>query len=122
MIYLDNNATTKVSGEVITAMLPYFSENYGNPSSMYSFAIAPAKALSNARAQVAALLNASSEEIIFTSCGTESDNAAIFGALNANKNKNHIIISAIEHPAIFNMTDELKRRGYDITIILFFNI
>ena len=117
MIYLDNNATTKVSEEVVQAMLPYFSEYYGNPSSMYAFALPIASAIKKARQQVAQLLNANSSEIIFTSGGTESDNTAIFGTLAAFPHKKHIIVSAIEHPAVLNIAEELQRRNYEVTII-----
>jgi cysteine desulfurase len=92
-IYLDNNATTQVAPEVLAEMKPYFSEFYGNPSSMHSFGGQVAKKLAEARAKVAALIGADLDEIIFTSCGTESDNTAIHSALAVNPDKRHIITS-----------------------------
>ena len=89
LIYLDNNATTKVDERVLEAMLPYFKEEYANPSSMYDFAKKPAAAIREARGKIKDFLNAKDEkEIIFTSCGSESANTAIRGVLNYNKNKN----------------------------------
>jgi len=116
IIYADNNATTRVADEVVAAMLPFFTEAYSNPSSMYAFANCAKKPMEDARAQVAQLINAGQpDEIIFTSCGTESDNAAIFGVLDAQPSKNHVIMSAVEHPAIYNLTDALQRRGARVT-------
>lgn len=116
MVYADNNATTRVADEVVAAMLPFFTEAYANPSSMYAFANCAKKPMELARAQVARLINAAHpDEIIFTSCGTESDNAAIFGVLEAQPGKNHVIMSAVEHPAVYNLTETLQRRGVRVT-------
>ncbi len=114
-IYLDNNATTQVAPEVLEVMLPYFSTLYGNPSSMHSFGGQVAREIRKAREQVAALLGASPEEIVFTSCGTESDNAAIRAALLAQPDKRHIVTSRVEHPAVRALCAELRSRGYRVT-------
>lgn len=107
VIYMDNNATTKVAPEVLEVMLPYFSEFYGNPSSMHSFGGQVGKAVKKAREQVAALLNADPEEIIYTSCGTESDSTAILAALQAQPEKRHIVTTRVEHPAVKNLCEYL---------------
>jgi cysteine desulfurase len=114
-IYLDNNATTQVAEEVLEAMLPYFRELYGNPSSMHSFGGQVGQKIRTAREQVAALLGAMPEEIIFTSCGTESDNAAIRSALAIHPDKKHIVTSRVEHPAIHALCAQLATQGYRIT-------
>jgi len=114
-IYLDNNATTQVAEEVLEAMLPYFRELYGNPSSMHSFGGQVGREIRTAREQVAALLGALPEEIIFTSCGTESDNAAIRSVLATRPDKKHIITSRVEHPAIHALCAQLATQGYRIT-------
>ena len=114
-IYLDNNATTQVAEDVLEAMLPYFRELYGNPSSMHSFGGQVGQKIRTAREQVAALLGAMPEEIIFTSCGTESDNAAIRSALAIHPDKKHIVISRVEHPAIHALCAQLATQGYRIT-------
>jgi len=114
-IYLDNNATTQVAPEVLEIMLPYFHNLYGNPSSMHSFGGQVAKDIDIARQQVAALIGASSDEIIFTSCGTESDNSAIRSALDIYPDRRHIVISRVEHPAVKVLADNLRRRGYRVT-------
>jgi len=114
-IYLDNNATTQVSEEVLEVMLPYFRELYGNPSSMHSFGGQVGQKIRTAREQVAALLGAMPEEIIFTSCGTESDNAAIRSALAIHPDKKHIVTSRVEHPAIHALCAQLATQGYRIT-------
>ncbi|OPY87060.1 MAG: Cysteine desulfurase [Smithella sp. PtaU1.Bin162] len=114
-IYLDNNATTKVAPEVLEAMLPYFTELYGNPSSMHSFGGQVAQKIRIAREQAAALIGASPEEIIFTSCGTESDNAAIRSALATQPEKKHIITSRVEHPAVRILCAQLAAQGCRIT-------
>jgi cysteine desulfurase len=116
-IYLDNNATTKVDPEVVQAMLPYLTDYYGNPSSMHTFGGQVGKAVREAREQVASLLGAESSEIIFTSCGTEGDNAAIRAALMAQPNKRHIITTAVEHPAVLNMCKQLEKQGYTVTYL-----
>ena len=115
VIYLDNNATTKVAPEVLEAMLPYFSDLYGNPSSMHSFGGQVAHQIRVAREQVAALIGALPDEIIFTSCGTESDNAAIRSALMTRPDKKHIITSRVEHPAIRALCAHLATQGYRVT-------
>lgn len=114
-VYLDNNATTRVAPEVLETMLPYFSDLYGNPSSMHTFGGQVAGKIREAREQVAALIGASPDEIIFTSCGTESDNAALRSALAAHPEKRHIVTSRVEHPAIKALVAHLAERGYRIT-------
>jgi cysteine desulfurase len=114
-IYLDNNATTQLAPEVLEAMLPYFSDLYGNPSSMHSFGGQVAKEVREAREQAAALIGATPDEIIFTSCGTESDNAAIRAALAAHPDRRHIVTSRVEHPAIKSLCAHLSRQGYRVT-------
>jgi len=112
---MDNNATTQVAPEVMEKMTPYFHERYGNPSSMHSFGGHVMKDVRKAREQVAALLGASAEEIIFTSCGTESDNAAIHSALASYPDKKHIVTSRVEHPAIRALCAHLATQGYRVT-------
>lgn len=114
-IYLDNNATTKVADEVLEAMLPYFTQLYGNPSSMHTFGGQVGYKISDAREQIAALLGAVPDEIVFTSCGTESDNSAIRSALMTRPDKKHIVISRVEHPAIRALCSHLGTQGYKIT-------
>jgi len=114
-VYLDNNATTQVAEEVLEVMLPYFRDLYGNPSSMHTFGGQVGQKIRAAREQVAALIGASPEEIIFTSCGTESDNAAIHSALMIRPDKKHIIISRVEHPAIRALGAHLATQGYRVT-------
>ena len=116
-IYLDNNATTQVAPEVLEAMLPYLRDLYGNPSSMHSFGGQVGRSLRLAREQVAALLGARPEEIIFTSCGTESDNTAIRSALASNPGKRHIVTTRVEHPAIQALVAHLAQDGYRVTEI-----
>ena len=113
IVYTDNNATTKVADEAIEEMLPYFGQLYGNPSSMHTFGGQVGAKVKEARQKVADLINADPEEIIFTSCGTESDNAAINAAMNAFPEKKHIITSNVEHPAIRSLYQYLeKTKGY----------
>jgi cysteine desulfurase len=114
-VYLDNNATTQVAPEVLEAMLPYFHDLYGNPSSMHSFGGQVAKKLREAREQAAALIGASPDEIIFTSCGTESDNAAIRSALATYPERRHIVTSRVEHPASPVALREHGQPGIPIT-------
>ncbi|MDZ7640793.1 MAG: cysteine desulfurase NifS [Desulfurivibrio sp.] len=109
VVYMDNNATTRVAPEVLEEMLPYFSELYGNPSSMHNFGGQVGRKLSRARQQVAELIGALSEEVIFTSCGTESDSTAILAALQANPEKRHIVTSRVEHPAVKNLCEQLDK-------------
>ena len=115
IVYLDNNATTQVAPEVLEAMLPYFHDLYGNPSSMHSFGGQVAQKLREAREQVATLIGASPDEIIFTSCGTESDNAAIRSALATHPERRHIVTSRVEHPAIKSLCANLAGQGYRVT-------
>ncbi|KIX14562.1 cysteine desulfurase NifS [Dethiosulfatarculus sandiegensis] len=117
VIYLDNNATSKTAPEVVEAMLPYFGEFYGNASSMHSFGGMVAEVMKKARKQVADLIGAEPEEIIFTSCGTESDNTAINSALMSNPSKRHIVTTRVEHPAVLNYCQNLARQGYEVTFL-----
>jgi len=113
-IYFDNNATTKVAEEVVEEIRPLFCELYGNPSSMHTFGGQIGSRIRRAREQVAALLNCDPAEIIFTSCGTESDNAAIKGALAARPNKRKVIITRVEHPAVLTVCRDLENHGYAV--------
>ena len=115
--YFDNNATTKVAPEVLDAMLPFLTEEYGNPSSMYSFAGESQQAVQRAREQVADLLGASPDEIIFTSCGTESDSTAIYSALRSRPDKRHFITTRVEHPAVLAVANLVASQGYDVTYL-----
>lgn len=116
-VYLDNNATTRVAPEVVEAMLPYFSDLYGNPSSMHTFGGQVGTAVAKAREQMAALLGAQPEEILFTSCGTESDSTAILSALATQPDKKHIITTRVEHPAVLALCQYLERRGHEVTYL-----
>ena len=116
-IYVDNNATTRVADEVFAAMQPYFCEAYGNPSSMHSVGGQVAPKLKEARAQVAGLIGALPEEIVFTSCGTESDNTAVRAALAPDAGKRHLVTSRVEHPAIGSLFSSLAKQGYRISEI-----
>ena len=116
-IYVDNNATTKVDPQVVASMLPYFSEDYGNPSSMHYFGGKVARKIEEAREKVASLINASSEEIVFTSCGTESDSMAIHAALSSFPGKKHIVTSRVEHPAVKSLCERLVKKGYKVTFV-----
>lgn len=116
-IYLDNNATTKVDEAVFEEMRPYFCELYGNPSSMHFFGGQVQSKVTEARGRVAALLGASPDEIIFTACGTESDNAAIRSALEVFPERRHIITSRVEHPAVLTQCRNLTQKGYRVTEI-----
>ncbi|HEX6735056.1 MAG TPA: cysteine desulfurase NifS [Azonexus sp.] len=112
-IYLDNNATTRVDPAVVEAMLPFFTEHFGNASSIHAFGSEVGKALKKARTQVQALLGAEHDsEIIFTSCGTESDSTAILSALKAQPERNTVITTGVEHPAILTLCDWLEKEGY----------
>ena len=118
IVYLDNNATTKVDERVLEAMMPYFKEEYANPSSMYNFSKNSSHAIKEARAQIRDFVNAKDEkEIIFTSCGSESANTAIHGVLNYNKNKKHIITTKVEHPAVLNTYKTMEKQGYKVDYI-----
>lgn len=116
MIYLDNNATTQIAPEVFDRMKPFLTEFYANPSSAYSFGGESKKAVENSRENIADLLGAkNAEEIVFTSGGTESDNWAIFGTLEANRRKTHIITTKVEHEAVRKVCEKLERNGFEIT-------
>ncbi len=115
--YLDNNATTRVAPEVVEAMLPYLTEQWGNPSSAYSFGKQVGRALDAAREKVAALINADPREIIFTSCGTEGNNTAIHSALVTQPGKRHIVTTAVEHSANIKLCAQLEKRGYELTLL-----
>ena len=116
-IYLDNNATTPVAPEVLDEMLPYLKEYYGNPSSMHTFGGQLHRKVEEARARVAALIGAEPEEIIFTSCGTESDNTAIMSAVESYPQKRHIVTTRVEHPAVLNFCKHLARKGFRVTFL-----
>ena len=119
-VYLDNSATTKVDPRVTEAMLPYFSEKYGNPNSLHKFGREARAAIDNARAQVASLINAKPTDIIFTGAGSEADNLAIKGAAWALKEKgkgSHIITSTIGHHAILDTVRWLGKMGFEYTIL-----
>jgi cysteine desulfurase len=118
IIYADNNATTPIAPEVVEAIQPFLTEHFFNPSSMYSPARECAVAIDKARAEVANLLGVSApDQIIFTSCATESNNAALFGAVRAARNRKHIITTMVEHPAILEVCKELERDGAQITYL-----
>jgi cysteine desulfurase len=116
-IYMDNNATTQVAPEVIEEMLPYFGQYYGNPSSMHTFGGNVGMKIKEARLKLADLLGARPEEIVYTSCGTESDSTAIWAALRSNPDKRHIITSKVEHPAVKNLCEYLDQNGYRVTFV-----
>lgn len=116
MIYLDHNATTPVAPEVLEAMMPYLTSEWGNPSSAYKFGSKLKAAIETARAQVAELIGAQAREVIFTSCATESNNAAIHAALKAT-GKRHIVTSAVEHSSVLNYCMALEKEGYRVTYL-----
>lgn len=118
LIYLDNAATTKTAPEVVEAMLPYFTEHYGNPSSIYGFAAANKEVITGCREQIAGILGAKSEEIYFTAGGSESDNWALIATAEAYGSKGkHIITSKIEHHAILHTCEYLEKKGYEVTYL-----
>jgi len=117
VIYLDHNATTPIAPEVLAAMMPYLTEEWGNPSSTYKFGAKLKGAIEAARGQVAELIGAQASEIIFTSCATESNNAAIHAALKANPAKRHIITSAVEHSSVLNFCRTLEYGGFRVTYL-----
>lgn len=118
LVYLDNNATTKVAPEALEVMLPYLKDEYGNPSSIYDLAHNANEAIKNAREVMADFLGASDpKEIIFTSCGSESANMAIKGTLDVNRNKKHIITTKVEHPCVLNLYKDLEKKGYRVSWI-----
>lgn len=117
-IYMDNNATTPVKPEVLDAMLPYFREQFGNPSSVHWAGRMVTGAVETAREQVAAILNCSPAEIVFLSCGSEGDNFAIKGTAEALKEKgNHIITTSVEHPAVLETCEQLEKEGFNVTYL-----
>jgi len=116
-IYVDNNATTRVDPQVLDAMLPYFNDFYGNPSSMHSFGGEVAHKIDEARIKVASLINASPDEIVFTSCGTESNSTAIHATISSIPDKKHIITSRVEHPAVKNLCEYFSKKGYRVTFV-----
>lgn len=116
ILYFDNNATTSIAPEVLEAMMPFLTDFYGNPSSAYTFGSQVTKALSLAREQVATLLNCEPKEIIFTSCGSESNNATLESALRTT-HKKHIITTQVEHSAIKKQCETLESRGYAVTYL-----
>ncbi len=115
LIYFDNNATTMTAPEVAEAMQPFFSQRYGNPSSIYPFGGEVGAELRKAREKVAALLGCEPREILFTSCGTESDNTAIWSALRSQPERRHVVTSRVEHPAILSNVPLLRKLGYRVT-------
>lgn len=118
LIYLDNNATTKVDERVLEAMLPFLKENYSNPSSIYSFGGVAQKAVAQAREQIRDFLGAKSDkEIFFTASGSESANTAIRGVLEQDKTKKHIITTQVEHPCVLNVYKTLEKQGYKVDYI-----
>ena len=117
VIYADNNATTRVDPEVVEAMTPYFSDLYGNPSSIHHFGGQVARDIEKARESVAKLLSAQPDEIIFTSCGTEADNAALLSALENDGTRRRVVTTRVEHPAVLGMAKTLQRRGYHIEFV-----
>ncbi len=118
VIYLDNNATTRVDDKVLEVMLPYLKDEYANPSSMYEFSTKSSKAIDDARHSMKDFLGANNaKEIVFTSCGSESANTAIKGAVSYNKNKKHIITTKVEHPCVLNTYKMLEKQGYKVDYI-----
>ena len=117
VIYFDNNATTRIAPEVFEAMTPYLTEYYGNPSSIHHFGGQVMEKVDEAKASLAALLGADPANVIFTSCGTESDNAAIFSALLNCPKRKKIVVSTVEHPAVLSLAKELERRGNKVSRI-----
>ncbi len=117
-VYLDYSATTPVKEDVVKEMIPYYTEVYGNPSSLYSVGLEAKEGLNTARSRVAALINAEPKEIFFTSCGTEADNWVLEGVADALKNKgNHIITSKIEHHAVLHTCEYLEKHGFEVTYL-----
>jgi len=115
IVYVDNNATTRVDDEVLDEMMPYFKEYYGNPSSIHTFGRQVASKMDLARERVASILGADTSEIVFTSCGTESNNTALHCSLEANPEKKHVITTKVEHPAVLNVCKYFGKQGYEVT-------
>jgi cysteine desulfurase len=116
-VYLDNNATTGVDPAVFEEARPYFCDLYGNPSSMHSFGGQVGEKMTEARERVAALLGCDATEVVFTSCGTEGDSAAIRSALEAQPDKRHLVTTKVEHPAVLNLANHLVKKGYHVTLL-----
>ncbi|MEM0475625.1 MAG: cysteine desulfurase family protein [Candidatus Norongarragalinales archaeon] len=118
-VYLDNAATTRVDERVLEAMRPFFVEHYGNASSLHSLGVEAKQALEESRETIAKALGATAEEIVFTASGSEADNLAVIGAAMANrsKEKNRVVVSSIEHPAVFNAAEFLKREGFEVVFL-----
>lgn len=117
-VYVDNNATTPIAAEVLEAMQPYFTTDYFNPSSMYEAAKSSARAIQAARKTIASCLGGGDpEQILFTGSATESNNAALFGTVQANPQRGHIITSAVEHPSVLEVCKELQRRGMEVDFL-----
>ncbi len=114
-LYFDNNATTRVAPEVLEELLPFYKDLYGNPSSMHRFGGQVGAHMKLARERVAAGLGCAPEEIVFTACGTESDNTALHAAVSAQPGKKHVVTTKVEHPAVLNVAQHLEKRGYDVT-------
>jgi cysteine desulfurase len=115
--YFDNNATTRVAPEVIDAMVPFLRDNWGNPSSAYQFGNKVGKDIEKAREHVAALIQADPKEVVFTSCGTESNNSAIHSALVVQPEKRHVVTTAVEHSANIKFCQFLQKEGYEVTFL-----
>ena len=116
-VYLDNGATTMVDKKVVDSMLPFYVDKFGNASSLHQFGVEAKEALDNARKIIANKINADPEEIVFTGSGSESDNLAIKGIAYSNKEKNHIITSKIEHPAVLETCKVLEKQGFEVTYL-----
>ncbi len=117
-VYMDNNATTAVAPEVVEAMLPYLTTAFHNPSSMYERARGPSQAISHARGVVCEMLGGvAPEEVVFTSCGSESNNAALRGAAHANPGRRHVITTAVEHPAVLEVAKAMQRQGFEVDFL-----
>ncbi len=117
IIYVDNNATTVIAPEVAAAMQPFLTSFYANPSSPHPFGSIAAEAIAGARAEVAALIGVDSDEIVFTSCGTEADNAAILSALETQRGRRQIVTTAVEHPAVHSLCQHLQKRGIHVDFL-----
>jgi len=115
LVYADNNATTRVDDKVLEEMLPYFKEFYGNPSSIHTFGRQVSSKMDLARERVASILGADTSEIVFTSCGTESNNYAIHSSLEAHPDKKHVVTTKVEHPAVLNVCKYFGKNGYEVT-------
>ncbi len=114
IIYVDSNATTRIAPEVFAAMEPFLTMWYGNPSSPHPFGNSAAAAIASARESIGALLGAEADEVVFTSCGTEADNAAILSALETQKGRRRIVTTAVEHPAVYSLCHVLQKRGWHV--------